>query len=130
MNSGSPLVFFSASSDREIRRWEIPLPLSPSPSSSTESPRPTSILAHETGVNALFFDNEGDLWTASADKSTRCLSRDRGWAVDTVLEHPDFVNDVLVHGGWVVTACRDEEVRIWGRGVSLLRHLPCLNVSV
>lgn len=32
-----------------------------------------------------------------------------------MLPHPDFVRDIVVDvdGGWVVTACRDEEVRVW-----------------
>jgi WD40 repeat protein len=55
------------------------------------------------------------LWTASLDKTARHLVRSRDWAEDTVLTHPDFVRDVVVdnEGGWVITACRDEEVRVW-----------------
>jgi WD40 repeat protein len=43
-----------------------------------------------------------------------------GWKANLSLEHPDFVRDVVVYeaGGWVVTACRDEEVRVWNRSVS------------
>lgn len=105
------LVLFSASSDREIRRWHVSVASAYQLPESVEAP----ILAHETSVYALRFDSEGDLWTASADKSARHLVRNRGWAVDTVLEHPDFVRDVVVaeKAGVVVTACRDEEVRVW-----------------
>jgi hypothetical protein len=41
--------------------------------------------------------------------------RARDWAADTVLPHPDFVRDVAVFEarGLVVTACRDEHVRVW-----------------
>jgi WD40 repeat protein len=64
------------------------------------------------------------LWTASADKTGKCLNRDEAWAVDTVLEHPDFVRAIVVDelGGWVVTGCRDEEVRIWEKGSGQLFH--------
>lgn len=73
------------------------------------------ILAHETSVYKLRFDADGDLWTASADKTARHLVRSRGWEADTTLLHPDFVRDVVVseRAGLVVTACRDEEVRVW-----------------
>ncbi|GAO52514.1 hypothetical protein G7K_6588-t1 [Saitoella complicata NRRL Y-17804] len=39
-------------------------------------------------------------------------------ADDTALEHPDFVQDILVTptGSWAVTACRDEEVRVFDIG--------------
>lgn len=104
-------VLFTASSDREIRRWRIGL------DSAYELPESidTPILAHETSVYKLRFDADGDLWTASADKTARHLVRSRGWEVDTTLTHPDFVRDVAVSekAGLVVTACRDEEVRVW-----------------
>jgi hypothetical protein len=47
------------------------------------------------------------------------LVRQDGWKANLTLEHPDFVRDVVVYetGGWVVTACRDEEVRVWNRSV-------------
>ncbi|KAI9870170.1 MAG: hypothetical protein M1830_004570 [Pleopsidium flavum] len=54
----------------------------------------------------------------------KCLSRERGWKADTVLKHPDFVRDVVVddRGGWVITGCRDEEVRVWNRATGELHH--------
>ncbi len=113
------LILFSAGSDREIRRWHISIPTA----NEIESQSP--ILAHETSVNRLHFlqssniddyevDGE-DLWTASSDNTARCLSRQHNWSPDTTLLHPDFVRDIVVEeaGGWVVTACRDEEVRVW-----------------
>jgi WD40 repeat protein len=113
--SGSTLSisFFSAGSDREIRHWIEP------PSSNTENP--DAILAHETSVYKLFFDADGDLWTASADGDVKNLIRDNNWKAETTLHHPDFVRDVVVdeNGGFVVTACRDEEVRVWNRAVSV-----------
>lgn len=104
-------VLFSASSDREIRRWYISFDSAYELSESIEKP----ILAHDTSVYKLCFDSDGDLWTASADKTARHLVRSRDWEADTVLQHPDFVRDVVVHErlGVVVTACRDEEVRVW-----------------
>jgi len=106
------LVIFTASSDREIRRWHISWDAAFELPESVDIP----ILAHETSVYKLCFDGEGDLWTASADKTAKHLVRSRGWEADTVLAHPDFVRDVVVADerlGLVATACRDEEVRVW-----------------
>ncbi|KAJ5127159.1 hypothetical protein N7448_007938 [Penicillium atrosanguineum] len=107
-------VLFSAGSDREIRQFKIfggGEPLDP-------------LLPHETSVYKMFFDNDGDLWTASADKTAKCLVRADGWKANLTLEHPDFVRDIVVYetGGWVVTACRDEEVRVWNRSTGELHH--------
>lgn len=107
-------VLFSASSDREIRRWHVSLDRAHELSESIEKP----IRPHETSIWALRFDSEGDLWTASADKTAKHLVRSRGWEADTVLQHSDYVGDVLPFEdlGLVVTACRDEEVRVWDIG--------------
>ena len=104
-------VLFSASSDREIRRWHISLARAGELQESVEAP----LRPHETSVWALRFDSDGDLWTASADKTAKHLVRSRGWEADAVLQHSDFVGDVLPFEdlGLVVTACRDEEVRVW-----------------
>jgi WD40 repeat protein len=103
-------IVFSAGSDREIRQFRI--------FGGGDDGQP--LLPHETSVYKLFFDQDGDLWTASADKTAKCLVRADGWKANLSLEHPDFVRDVVVYetGGWVVTACRDEEVRVWNRSVS------------
>ncbi|KAJ5771020.1 uncharacterized protein N7511_003071 [Penicillium nucicola] len=107
-------IVFSAGSDREIRQFSI----------FDSSNIPDPLLPHETSVYKLFFDNDGDLWTASADKTAKCLVRADSWKANMTLEHPDFVRDVVVHetGGWVVTACRDEEVRVWNRSTGELYH--------
>ena len=104
-------MLLSASSDREIRRWYVSKESAHELSESIEKP----ILAHDTSVYKLCFDSEGDLWTASADKTAKHLVRSRNWEADTVLQHPDFVRDVVVaeQAGLVATACRDEEVRVW-----------------
>lgn len=105
-------TLFSASSDREIRRWHISLESAHELSESLSDP----IRPHETSIYALHWDADGSgLWTASADFTAKYLVRDRNWEADTVLQHPDFVRDVLPFEdlGLVVTACRDEEVRVW-----------------
>ncbi|CAG8142843.1 unnamed protein product [Penicillium olsonii] len=111
--SSQPIVF-SAGSDREIRQFDI------FGGGCTTDP----LLPHDTSVYKLLFDNDGDLWTASADKTAKCLVREDGWKANMTLEHPDFVKDVVIceTGGWVVTACRDEEVRVWNRSTGALHH--------
>ena len=117
---GVSMVIFSAGSDREIRRWRVSDDLSTA--SETEADRP--VLQHETSVYRLHFDADDDLWTASADGSVKCLSRERGWQADTTLVHGDYVRAVAVEerGGWVVTAGRDEDVKIWDRASGKLHH--------
>lgn len=115
--SKDEIFLFSADTVREIKRWKISFDEAGKLLAATMSP-------HETSVNKLCFEaptmsEEGvvdaDLWTASSDKTARHLVRSRNWEVDTTLEHPDFVRDVVLSsdGRWVVTACRDEEVRVW-----------------
>jgi len=111
---GSPadsFVLFTASNGRDIRRYHISLAKAYELEESVDKP----ILAHETSVYKLRFDSEGDLWTASADKTAKHLVRSRNWEADTTLQHPDFVRDIVIaeEHGVVVTACRDEEVRVW-----------------
>ena len=112
------ITLFSAGTDREIRRWTVTL------ASATEA-QPSPIITHETSIDAIHFDTDGDLWTASADKTAKCLSRGRDWEQDSIFEHPDFVRDVAIDedGGWVVTACRDENVRVWDKGTGKLHHI-------
>ncbi|KAE8414651.1 WD40-repeat-containing domain protein [Aspergillus pseudocaelatus] len=111
------LAVFSSGSDREIRRFDIA-------SGSKDLTGTDAILVHDTNVYKLFFDRDADLWTASADKTAKCLVREDGWKPNLTLTHPDFVRDVVVYeqGGWVVTACRDEEVRVWNRSTGQLYH--------
>lgn len=128
------LTLLSASSDRTIRTWLVPaaFAISSTPSKVLEEDirKGEEIIMHETSVNVIKIDpdpnGDGDLWTASADKTAKCLLREHGFKKeDTKLEHPDFVKDVafVSDAGWVVTACRDEEVRVWDKGVS---DSPCL----
>ncbi|KAL8984672.1 MAG: hypothetical protein Q9205_001434 [Flavoplaca limonia] len=105
-------VVFSAGSDREIRRWRISL-------EKAEQVDPESpLLFHETSVYALRFDDDGDLWTASADGTAKCLSRFQNFQPDTTIQHNDYVRAVAVEevGGYVITAGRSEDVKVWDRG--------------
>jgi WD40 repeat protein len=112
------VTLMSAGTDREIRTWTIAL-------SSASEVQPSPIIAHETSIDAIHFDSDGDLWTASADKSGKCLSRSRQWEEDSTFEHPDFVRDVAIdeEGGWALTACRDEQVRVWNKASGKLHHI-------
>jgi WD40 repeat protein len=117
-SNGESITLMSAGTDREIRRWTIAL-------SSASELQPSPIIAHETSIDAIHFDSDGDLWTASADKTAKCLSRGREWEEDTKFEHPDFVRDVAIDesGGWAITACRDEEIRVWDKANGKLHHV-------
>lgn len=112
------LTVFACDSAQDIRRWRISLPKA----EAINDP----IRVHQTSVNRLCFepcsastqsdeDIDCDLWTASSDKTAQHLVRARAYESDTVLQHPDFVRDVLLtpDGRHVITACRDEGVRVW-----------------
>ncbi|RMZ87390.1 hypothetical protein DV736_g5382, partial [Chaetothyriales sp. CBS 134916] len=117
----APTVFFGTS-QRDIFTFVLPSKPQLLAKSVVLSPLPA---AHETSVYKLHFDDDGDLWTASADKACKRLVRDGGWKADTVLQHPDFVKDVVTHDryGLVLTACRDEEIRVWDKASGQLRHI-------
>lgn len=117
----SPTVFFSTSK-RDIYHFTLP---DSTQLNSTGIKLSSPILAHETSVYRLHFDEDGDLWTASADKTVKQLCRNRNWEPDTTLLHPDFVRDVVTHEsyGWVITACRDEQVRVWDKATGDLHHV-------
>lgn len=110
-------VLVSAGTDREIRRWTIGI-------QSASELQPSPVIAHETSIDAIHFDSDFELWTASADKTAKCLARSREWEEDSRFEHPDFVRDIAVdeEGGWALTACRDEEVRVWNKATGKLHH--------
>ncbi|EGD98305.1 WD repeat protein [Trichophyton tonsurans CBS 112818] len=114
---GNPLTVFSSSSGQGIHSFTVPASLSDAVLSDP-------FKVHETSIYKIFFDEDGDLWTASADNIARCLTRQSGWKPETALEHPDYVKDIVVDEtrGWVITACRDEEVRVWDRATGELHH--------
>ena len=114
------VIVFSAGSDREIRRWRISTDLSAAGETDTEE----VIVEHETSVYSLCFDEDDDLWTASADGCVKCLIRERRWEADTTLVHGDYVRAVAVDrkGVLVVSAGRDEEVKLWDKASGKPHH--------
>lgn len=115
----APHVFFSTS-QREI--YSFTLPPVAQMSGITISP---PIIQHETSVYKLVFDNDGDLWTASADKTAKRLVRENSFVADTTLAHPDFVRDIVLYesSGLAITACRDEDIRVWSTASTQLLHI-------
>jgi WD40 repeat protein len=115
------VIVVSASSDPHIRRWRIRLDSSEQiiESSPDEAgPARHAILEHETTVYKLVFDVEGDevdLWTSSGDGTAKCLSRLKAFSVDEAIEHGDHVRSVALTDRWVITAGRDEDIKIWDR---------------
>jgi WD40 repeat protein len=122
-DQAGPIIFISTS-QREIFTVSVP-ELGMISSSSIQSTLSPPALVHETSVYKLHFDVAGDLWTASADKTAKRLVRDNAWQPDTVLQHPDFVRDVVTHDRlpYVITACRDEEIRVWNSSTGDLYHI-------
>jgi WD40 repeat protein len=124
------IVIVSASSDPHIRRWRISLSsasqiMDIAPESKGKPARQT-IHEHETSVYRVLFwgeDEETDLWTASADGSAKCLSRAKSWNTEETYEHGDYVRAITIAGDWVVTAGRDEDVKVWDRSTGKLRHV-------
>ncbi|KAI0429125.1 WD40-repeat-containing domain protein [Xylaria sp. FL1042] len=115
------IVLVSASSDPHIRRWRITASTveqikeaSPNEPNSVRH----SILEHETTVYKLYFDIEGeevDLWTSSGDGTAKCLSRQKGFATEDTIKHGSHVRAVAVTDQWIITAGRDEDVKVWDR---------------
>jgi WD40 repeat protein len=130
-STGDELVLVSSSSDPEIRRWRISLDSASQIFDKRTGSKPDqadlpsrAIREHETSVYKLFFDSdEGDLWTASADGTAKCLSRARNWAAEEIIEHGDYVRAVVVTPDWIVTAGRDEDVKVWDRTTERLFHV-------
>jgi WD40 repeat protein len=131
-STDSELVLVSSSSDPHIRRWRISLSTalqifdSASEESTEQKPNRDTILEHETSVYQISFfgeDDDVDLWTASADGSAKCLSRARNWSTEDTYEHGDYVRAVAVTDDLVVTAGRDEDVKVWDRATGKLWHV-------
>lgn len=119
-STGDVFVVYAGGSEREIRKWTIPLA---DIAGAREAEEP--ILEHETSVIKIRFQgDDGDCWTASADFTARRIdvrdvTKKSGKMTDTVFKHADYVNDVVVEpmGRYAITACRDEDVRLWDIGV-------------
>ena len=118
-NGKGELIIFSASSLGEIRRWAIKKDLS----AATEIESDKPITQHETSVYKLSFDLDGDLWTASADNTIHCLSRHHAFTPSLTLQHSDYVRSVAIDevGGYVISAGRDEDVKVWDKGSGELK---------
>jgi WD40 repeat protein len=114
-------VIVTAGSDPFLRRWKVRLDgweqlVDTMPGAPNVERR--SVKVHESGVYKVLFDlsaGEVDLWTASADGSSKCLSRGKGFSVEDNFDHGGHVRAVVVTDMWVVTAGRDEDVKIWDR---------------
>jgi WD40 repeat protein len=131
-SSDSEIILMSSSSDPHIRRWRIGVdsaseivdPAESAEPADVRAGRPT-ILEHETSVYKLLFVGEAediDLWTASADGTAKCLSRAKNWSAEETYKHGDYVRAVVVTSDWVVTAGRDEDVKVWDKSTGELRH--------
>ncbi|GFP56493.1 hypothetical protein ACSS6W_006786 [Trichoderma asperelloides] len=121
LSTPEAVVIASASSDPHIRRWKITIDgveqLAEAFHGSPEVERLT-IAEHDTSVYKLVYDlesDEGDLWTASADGTAKCLVRSQNFVSDDVFTHGDYVRAVIPTENWVVTAGRDENVKVWDK---------------
>ncbi|KAI1439086.1 WD40-repeat-containing domain protein [Xylaria sp. CBS 124048] len=115
------IILVGASSDPHIRRWRITAD-AVEQIQEAEPSEPSSIrhaiLEHDTTVYSLFFDTDSeevDLWTSSGDGTAKCLSRQKGFAADDTIKHGGHVRAVAATEQWVITAGRDEDVKVWDR---------------
>ncbi|ROV97732.1 hypothetical protein VMCG_07390 [Cytospora schulzeri] len=121
LSSEDEIVVVSAGSDPQIRRWKVRLTgweqLADAEPGTPNVERRT-INVHETGVYKVLFDvlgDEVDLWTASGDGTAKCLSRGKDFTTEDSFEHGDHVRAVTVTDQWVITAGRDEDLKVWDR---------------
>ncbi|KAI9647537.1 hypothetical protein NHQ30_003922 [Ciborinia camelliae] len=131
-STNTEIVLVSSSSDPHIRRWRISLSSASQILDTAEDVSVQSnvirdtILEHETSVYQVLFagdEDETDLWTASADGTAKCLSRAKHWSAEETYEHGDYVRAVAVTDMWVVTAGRDEDVKVWDKATGKLWHI-------
>ncbi|KAM0248225.1 hypothetical protein ACHAP5_003607 [Fusarium lateritium] len=121
LSNATTVVFASASSDPHIRRWKITLDsYEQLPESFSDRPdaERLTIQEHETSIYRLVYDQtseDADMWTASADGTVKCLARSRNFVADDEFTHGDYVRGVLVTDQWVITAGRNEDVKVWDR---------------
>jgi WD40 domain-containing protein len=120
LSTADELVIVSASSDPYVRRWRLredggeliaEEPLKPGEERVT-------IEEHETSVYKVLFDAAGDevdLWTASADGTTKCLSRAKHFTTEDTFEHGDFVKGLAVTETYVITGGFSQDVKVWDR---------------
>lgn len=125
-SNADSIVVVSASSDPSLRRWKISLDSAEQITESFKDQPDTerlTILEHDTSVYKLnfdLFDDDVDLWTASADGTAKCLSRATNFTTADTLQHGDYVRGVVTTDQWIVTAGRDEDVKVWNRATGKL----------
>jgi WD40 repeat protein len=132
-STGKEVTLVSSSSDPHIRRWRISLEsatqiveINDASDFGRTTPSRATILEHETSVYKVLFigdDHLYDLWTASADGTAKSLSRAKNWSTEETYEHGDYVRAVAVTSDWVVTAGRDEDVKVWDKATGNLWHV-------
>ncbi|QSZ34543.1 hypothetical protein DSL72_006137 [Monilinia vaccinii-corymbosi] len=131
-STNNEIVLISSSSDPHIRRWRISLSSASQILDTTEDipaqskPIRDTILEHETSVYQVLFagdEGETDLWTASADGTAKCLSRAKHWSAEETYQHGDYVRAIAITDTWVVTAGRDEDVKVWDKATGRLWHV-------
>lgn len=118
---GDEVLLFSASSDPRIRLWRIRLDSWEQLEFNAEDTETNDLVKHETSVYRIAFDSESDdvnFWTASGDGTARCWSRQTSevWPLRDSLDHVAHVRTVALADRWVITAGRDEDVKVWERG--------------
>lgn len=147
-NAPSGFTLHAASSDPEIRRWKFEADEN---NIKLKRPSAPKALMHDTSVNGLYFspqlphfpmkasdlpewlDDEGSrLFTASSDKTARSFTSSPilniatpvEWTSDLTLTHPDFVRAIIFDplSNLIVTACRDEDVRVFDADTAKLVH--------
>lgn len=117
MALGPDNVLYSGGSESSIRRWVI------TATKGKADGEPSWL--HETSVYSLLYDeNSESLWTASADRTSRQLSIDAESKLveESHFDHPDYVRDIVIHQGWLITACRDEDIRVFEVGSGKLKY--------
>lgn len=119
-----PATIFTANTLPSIRRFSIKGSIEPISLTLDEISPQNPITVHETSVYALDLDDDGDLWTGSADGDVTRLDRDKDWAVGLRIKTKGCVRGVAVdnEGSWIVSVGRDEEVHIWDRETGELHH--------
>lgn len=121
MSSEDEVIIVSAGSDPQIRRWKVRLDgweqlVDEQPGKPNVERR--SLLVHETGVYKAIFDHCGDevdLWSASGDGTAKCLERGRSFTADQLITHGDHVRAIAITDEFVITAGRDEDLKVWDK---------------
>ncbi|KAJ3283547.1 hypothetical protein HDU79_008976 [Rhizoclosmatium sp. JEL0117] len=137
--SPSGLHLLSGSSDNTIKKWDpitgallqtwkghtrpVESLVFVEGEESGEGQELSQLKGHLTSVYKLHITEDGELWSASADKTVKRWNLEAAIS-DSTFEHPDFVKCVaVVHGNYVVTGGRDENIRVFD-----LTSEKCINI--